>query len=284
MRRSALAASLVALTALTGAVPARASVTIGQIPPTTSSCAASFDYAQPTVIAGNTYVVPSTGGITAWTVTSWSTQANANGGLLAMKMYRPLGGATYQVVGHEGPHLLMPSALNSFTASVPVKAGDVHGNSTPPAANLPACASNIISGETFQRRSGNLADGGSGDFMPFTSFRLNITAVLVPSNTFTLGAVRRNRKKGTATLTVDVPNPGELVLAGNGLRTADAGAVTAKTVTAAGNVALTVRAKGRKRRKLNQTGKVKVSPSITYTPATGDSATQSTKLKLRKKR
>jgi hypothetical protein len=42
-----------------------------------------------------------------------------------------------------------------------------------------------------------------------------------PSNTFTLGARTKNKKKGTATLTIaDLPNPGDLTASGNGVKAA----------------------------------------------------------------
>ena len=46
---------------------------------------------------------------------------------------------------------------------------------------------------------------------------------------------------------------------------------------------LTIRAKGKKKLKLNDTGKVKVKPKITYTPTGGAPNTQSRKVKLRKR-
>jgi hypothetical protein len=46
---------------------------------------------------------------------------------------------------------------------------------------------------------------------------------------------------------------------------------------------MTIRAKGKKKRKLNETGGVTVTPSITYKPTSGDARTQTIKLKLRKK-
>ena len=62
-----------------------------------------------------------------------------------------------------------------------------------------------------------------------------MTAVFVPSNSFTLGEAKRNKKKGTATLAVEVPNPGELALAGKGVKPAGAaGALAATSVPAAG--------------------------------------------------
>jgi hypothetical protein len=280
--RFSFAASLAALSLAAGASPAGASVTIGQTAPTITSCVAVRDFLQPTVTSGNTYVVPALPPASALVITSWSTQANAGGGMLAMKVYRPLGGTMYMAVGHDGPRPLTGGALNTFPASVAVKAGDVLGNSVPPAAGAPGCGFDVF-GETFLFGIGNLPDGASGDFESTTNARINVSAVVSPSNTFALGKVKRNQDKGTATLTVSVPNPGELVLAGKGVKRASAaGAVVAKTVTAPGDVKLKIRAKGKKKRKLNETGKVKVKPTITYTPTSGDPNTQSRRLKLKK--
>jgi hypothetical protein len=59
--------------------------------------------------------------------------------------------------------------------------------------------------------------------------------------------------------------------------------VTSKAVSAPGAVTLTIKAKGKKKRKLNETGKVKLNVAVTYTPTGGDPATQSVKMKLKKK-
>ena len=50
----------------------------------------------------------------------------------------------------------------------------------------------------------------SGDFMALSEENINVSAVVSPSNSFTLGKTKTNRRKGTATLTVDLPNPGDL--------------------------------------------------------------------------
>ncbi|MGZ5330876.1 MAG: hypothetical protein ACXWFH_06180 [Solirubrobacterales bacterium] len=46
---------------------------------------------------------------------------------------------------------------------------------------------------------------------------------------------------------------------------------------------MTIRAKGKKKRKLNDKGKVKLNAAISYTPTGGDPSTQSQKVKLKKK-
>jgi len=108
-----------------------------------------------------------------------------------------------------------------------------------------------------------------------------------PSNAFTLGKVKRNKRKGTATIPVTLPGPGTLALTGKGLvtqRPAARAGTAAKTVSAAGTVKLTLKVKKAKlKRKLKKTGKLKVAATITYTPNNGDPAAQTLKTKLVKK-
>ena len=278
LKRLAVAACLVALSVAASASPAAASVTIGQLSPdpSTSFCFGPMDEAQPTVTSGNTYVVPGAG-----TITSWSHNARAGAGqTFTMKVFRKVAEpARYQVVGHDGPLPLAASALNTFPASVPVKPGDVLGfNNGSPVAT--SCGF-PVTGESYLFRNGNLADGESDPFSSFPGFRLNISAVFAPTNSFTLGKAKLNKKKGTATLTATVPNPGELTASGKGVKASGA-AQTSKAVNA-GQAKLTIRAKGKKKATLNETGKVKLSVAITYTPTGGDPSTQSIKVKLKKK-
>jgi hypothetical protein len=98
-----------------------------------------------------------------------------------------------------------------------------------------------------------------------------------PSNLFAFGKLQRKARKGTAVLHVIVPGPGELAGSGKGV------AAVTKTVGAAGDVPMLIKARGKKKRKLNQTGNVKVGPSITFTPTGGLPSTQPRQLKLRKR-
>ena len=276
LRRFALAASLAALSLAPSASSAPASVTIGQFVAAPTGCAGNNDWAQVSVASGNPYVVPGNG-----TITSWSHIAGAGAGQeMTMKIWRSVFGTTYTVVGHDGPRTLTASGLNTFPAGVPVKTGDVlgfHSGTTSPSA----CLSAITPGDAVLDRFGDAADGESPTFTATIVRHLNITAVFEPSNSFTLGAITRSKKQGTATITADVPNPGELTGSGKGVKVAGA-AVISKIVTAAGDVKLTIRAKGKKKRTLNETGNVKVKPKITYTPTGGDPSTQSVKVKLKK--
>jgi hypothetical protein len=269
---------LAALSLTIGASPAGASVTIGQVgDPNAGNCDAGLDLVQLGVTSGNQYMVPGNG-----TITSWTVDGLGDRGVLTMKIFRKVSdSARFQVVGHAGPQSRTAggTTANTFPANIRVRAGDLLGlhtvTATPCAFKDPGGRPAVFSGD--------LADGDTAMFELRAEFVLNIQAVFVPDNTFSLGRTTLNKKRGTATLTVSVPNPGELTGSGKDVKVASA-AVISKTVTAPGDVKLTIRAKGKQKRKLNDTGKVTVKPRITYTPTGGDPSTQSRKLKLRKKR
>lgn len=240
----------------------------------------SVDRLQPTVAEGNTYVVPGNG-----TITSWSHNFAAGNQTMRMEIFRQVAGLTYKVVAHDGPYPLVGGALNTFQANIPVRAGDVLGlhHSQP---SMTTCPYFFAPGDQILSKNGNLADGEEADFeVSPVDRRLNITAVFVPSNGFTLGAITRNKKKGTATIVVNVPNAGEVTGSGTRVEVAGgAGAVSSKTVNTPGDVQLLIKAKGKKKRKLAKTGKVKVTPTITYVPTGGDPSSQSVTVKLKKLR
>jgi sugar lactone lactonase YvrE len=106
-----------------------------------------------------------------------------------------------------------------------------------------------------------------------------------PSNQFSLGKVKRNKKKGTAILPVTVPGPGKVTMSGKGVkRVARTSAAdrTARAV-AAGTLRLTIKSKGKARGKLSRRGRAKLKVSVTFTPTNGDPNTQRKKLVLLKK-
>jgi hypothetical protein len=106
----------------------------------------------------------------------------------------------------------------------------------------------------------------------------------VPSNQFTLGQPKLNRRKGTAKEPVTVPGPGELTLTGKGVLTQrPARASASRAVTAAGTVKLLVKPKGKIKRKLNSTGKARVKVTVTYAPTGGGPNAQTKKIRLRKR-
>jgi hypothetical protein len=99
-----------------------------------------------------------------------------------------------------------------------------------------------------------------------------------PSNAFSFGKTKKNKKKGTLTVDVTVPGPGTLV-AGVGKK------LSAKVPqpTAAGVVRITVKAAGKGVKALQHKGKLKGKLTLTFTPPNGDPNTQSKSITLGKK-
>ncbi|MQA75416.1 MAG: hypothetical protein GEU88_13910 [Solirubrobacterales bacterium] len=105
---------------------------------------------------------------------------------------------------------------------------------------------------------------------------------VTPSNELRLGKLKRNKRRGTAKLTVEVPGPGELALAKR------KNVKPAKLQpAAAGKLRLRIRPRGQAQRKLSRAGKLerkkttrRLTARLTYTPAGGTPNTESKKLKL----
>ena len=282
MKRISTLACLAGLTLIASASPAAAApVTVGQTAtPVTTPCGAQVERVQKSVAAGTSFVVPNTGGVTAWIVNSWSTQATADANQqLKMKFYRPLGGTTYAAVAHD-TQTLQPNTLNTFQTNLAVKAGDILGLN-PVTQNFSGCVQlTNAPGELIDRlNASDLADGQSGNFNDplANAYRLNISATLNPANDLSIDKVKKNKNKGTAILSVAVPNPGQLTLTGTGLKPVTSSADAATTVN------LKVKSKGNKKEKLLDTGKVKVAPKVSFTPTGGTADSETQKLKLKKK-
>jgi hypothetical protein len=278
----ALGGILVAAVAFAvGAAPAGAAVTIGQLGDASSSaCKTNQNFVQLGVAAGNGYAVPGNGTITSWTMNGAGPTAQQ----FTMMIYRTLADISatqksIEVVGHAGPQTVTPggTAGNTFPANVPVKTGDLLGLRVDGMTINAPCAV-LVPGNTLGLFLGNPADGDSNTYTLSTSNQglLDVEATFMPDNTFSrTGKIQRNKKAGTATLAFNLPNPGTLTGAGSGAK-------VAKDVPA-GPTTVKVKAKGAKRRTLNQFGKVVVKPKITYTPGGGDPSTQRFKVKLLKK-
>jgi hypothetical protein len=96
-----------------------------------------------------------------------------------------------------------------------------------------------------------------------------------PSNQLGFAKPKLDKHHGTATLTVTVPGPGTLALAGNSIlvpRVAVGPVSPLITVQAAGQVKLRIRAKGKAKATLERTGKVTVKATVTFTPTGGTGA------------
>jgi hypothetical protein len=105
-------------------------------------------------------------------------------------------------------------------------------------------------------------------------------AISVVSNGFSVGTTTLNKKKGTATVPVTVPEAGTLDVSGKGVKPRF---TAASTSVAAGTSNVVIKPKGKTRKKLNSRGKAKVKLSITYTPTGLTGNTEETQVKLKKK-
>jgi hypothetical protein len=270
-RRLAVLAALACSAALGATAPAIASVTIGQLPSASPSptCTGGFDYLEPSVTGGNLYIARQAG-----TITSWSTNSSGPGATFVLKVFRRTTDPdSFQVIAHS-PAQMLSSGLNTFSVSLPVRSGDLLGYHESGPTN--SCAF-LEPGDTVLRRTGDLSDGGIGTFGPQNDLRLNLEAVLVPDNAFTLDGITRDRKRGTATITAQLSNPGLVTVSGTGLKKG-----RARSLAVAGPITFSIATKGRTKRRLQRTGRVLVPVTVTFFPTGGDPSTQSINLKLKK--
>jgi hypothetical protein len=176
-----------------------------------------------------------------------------------------------------GPTVTLPSpGRHSFSArglDVRVHAGDYVGMD---ASALSAVGNPCVVGATERRQfSPVLVDGGALATPDFTqTCEVLVNAKVRPSNRFTFEKVKRSKERGTATLALDLPGPGGLTLSGKGIKraTEDAGE--------AGRARLSVKPKGKARRRLARRGKAKVTAEVTFKPEGGAPATHSERIKL----
>ena len=98
-----------------------------------------------------------------------------------------------------------------------------------------------------------------------------------PLNTFGFGKLKLNKKNGTATLPIEAPGSGQLLLSGKGVNGG-----SARAVASPGTVKLTVRAKGKSAKALKRKGKVKLKVNVTFTPTGGAPNTETKDVTLKR--
>ena len=261
---------------------ATASVSLGQLaatPVPEGHCGSTIDRVQQTVTSGTGYVVPGDG-----TITSWSTEAGTGSGQqLTFKIFRPVEpGNEYKAVALDTRDLT-ESQLNDFTSSIPVKAGDVLGLNQPMGVTSTFCDFIVGGEESYPFFYGDLADGQKAAFSNTQDLeRLNLSAVLDPSNAVDLGSVSKNKQDGTAKVKATVPGPGELTAEGKHVKVTISGDVVAKGITGPGKVKLSVKATGKGLKQLNHTGKLGVDLKVAYTPDGGTQKTETKHFSLKK--
>jgi hypothetical protein len=270
---SAAAVTLAAVAALFAAPPAGAAVTLGQLAPSspTPACSSTADYLQPSITGGNLYIARQAG-----TITSWSTRSSGAGATYVFKVFRRTSDPDiYQVIAHAPAHELT-SGINAVPVNIAVRSGDMIGLNE--SGGLNSCTFSQI-GDGLLTRGGSLADGASGVFGPQNDVRLNLSAVLVPSNEFSISSIARDRKQGTATVLLNVSNPGLLTISGKGLKKRPT-----KNIAVAGTAQFNLASVGKRKRKLEMTGKLTLTPTITFAPTAGEAARMTVAVKLLKRR
>src|SRR5262245_35894407 len=144
---------------------ANGAVTVGQTGnPAGSACGAGFDFVQTSVVSGNPYGVPSTGGISSWKVTSWSSFAANSDIQLKLKFFRATATPDkYQAVAHTDPQTVHAGGLtgNTFPTNLTVQAGDILGFHTVTSGD---CLVAALSEDRYAGFMGDIADGQAEPF------------------------------------------------------------------------------------------------------------------------
>ena len=213
------------------------------------------------------------------TVVRWRIRVGDSTRVTNLRIIRPLGDGLFTGAGTSASVTPPTAATTSYPVQLPIRIGDYIGLDCCNPGVFEPDAEFFVTGNAAIRNEWQpgLANGGAGRTPLRTNgYEIAVNAQINPISTFTLDTIRPNRRKGTATITANVPNPGELTGSGRGVNTA----VISKKVRAPGRVRLLIKAKGKKKRKLNSSGKVKVRPEITYTPTGGSANTRSVAVKL----
>jgi hypothetical protein len=258
--------------------PAGAVVTIGSNLARVPDTAANYS---PRPTFSNSALAPdlrAPGGVSSpvnGTVVRWRIRVGDSTRATNLRIIRPMGGGLFAGAGTSPTEVPPINATTTYNAQLPIRIGDYIGIDC---CQIPAPGAEFFVAGAAIRNEWQplLADGGPA--RPPSSTNLYEVALNADiTSTFTVDAIKRNKKNGTATLTITVAFAGELTGAGKGVKVA----TSSQTVTA-GSVPLLIKAKGKKKKKLNSTGKVKVNPKITYTPTGGETVTKPVKVKLMK--
>jgi hypothetical protein len=222
------------------------------------------------------------GGLTSpvnGTVTLWRL-LSASSGTAAFQVVHPLGGNLFTGGGTTLTAVVPGNTVSTYPLSMPIKLGDFIAVVADSGLKIDA----LTAGAHFLQWQPPLQDGGPGS-MPVVEGpgnEITANAEIAPTNTFTLTAIDRDKKRGKATLTVVVSNPGAISGSGKGVKVSSA-AGPGKSVSAPGPVPLVVKATGKQGKTLNQTGKVKLRVTLSFTPTGGAASSQTVKVKLKKK-
>jgi hypothetical protein len=272
------AAAAVCAFALTAVGSAQAAVTIGSnlanpandnTPCNATACTVT-NLSLPSDVAANGLTSPVNG-----TVTSWKFVAEFGSHPVSLRVLRPGTGVAMTGIATSSSVMSTVGLNGPLTTSLPIKIGDHVGLDAGGVGE--GLLSTGASGTVLYWTLPQLANGSTRDGTVYTNHEVLVQATVDPSNKVEFQAPVLNKKKGTAMLPLHVPNAGTL---GYGIM---AGTVHGPASTSAeGDVSLIVKATRRARRKLNETGKVKETVLVTFTPTFGTPLQVSHTFKLRK--
>jgi hypothetical protein len=248
-------------------------------------------------------------------LTSWRFHSSGDSaaGAVRLKIFRYTGtDLVFKVLAESSLKTLEPDTAYDFKERIPVDQGDLLGLTAVGDAEVGITVPGTPQNQLAQFGGGDIPPGQTGTAtIAWPDLRPSVAATVesdadrdgfgddtqdkcpVDRATqalcqFSFGRLKRNKKRGTAVLPVTVPGAGTLSLSGRGVagqqaNTSRAASAGGRAVASASTVKLLVKGKGKKKKTLNETGKVKLNLAITYTPTGGDPSTQSIKVKLTKK-
>ncbi len=265
-----------AIAAFSAESPAQATVTVGSdlSPAPTATLAAANLTVVNSALPGARLTSPVNGTVVSWRASVGATTTNAG-----LRVLRPLGGGRLFV---SGPSLaVVPSGAPPIPAAIPISAGDEVALDFGGVLR----ALTPVAGAVYDAWTPQPPAGPAPPPVTATATReLYFNAEVEPTNTFSIDSTARDKRKGTASVVLTLPNPGSVVASAAAAKRSGAIAPLSATGVGPGQVTLKL-APGKSARKLlRRKGKLTAPVLITYTPEFGASSTQTKSIKFKRKK
>jgi hypothetical protein len=213
------------------------------------------------------------------TVTTWRIRAGISSGPAALRVVRPLAGGLYSSGGATSQVTPATDAISTYAAQLPIQRGDLIGVDCCGASSTFFTASGPPTSR-LDFEPGPLADGPGTAPVDSDGFEVLINADIEPTSAFTV-AKGRQKKGGAITMIAQLPNVGTLTAEGTKMKPRLLKASSAEA--GPGPVSVTLATTKAAKARLAERGRVKLGVKVTFTPMGGSPATQTLKVKLRKK-